>query len=206
MQNCDWVTVTGPTNQFDSADAGPPDSDQSTGRRDALGRQAVSALRGRARYTVAPPAPQLQQRGWRARDRFARSAGMTAAVRSAMASDAEAIARIYNYYIANTVITFEEEPVSPATIATRVADIQGANLPSDPPASPGRTRCDRRSRPSERSKRRSAREARLRASSDVSSGRFQARQVGRRRLLADRAVARPLAVTLAWGQALPSAQ
>jgi L-amino acid N-acyltransferase YncA len=54
---------------------------------------------------------------------------MTVAVRSAMASDAQAIARIYNYYIANTVITFEEEPVLPTTMATRVADIQGAHLP-----------------------------------------------------------------------------
>jgi L-amino acid N-acyltransferase YncA len=50
-------------------------------------------------------------------------------VRSASAADAEAIARIYNYYIQNTVITFEEEPVSASLMATRVADVQGLTLP-----------------------------------------------------------------------------
>jgi L-amino acid N-acyltransferase YncA len=33
-------------------------------------------------------------------------------VRSALATDAEVIAGIYNHYIQNTVITFEEERVS----------------------------------------------------------------------------------------------
>jgi L-amino acid N-acyltransferase YncA len=50
-------------------------------------------------------------------------------VRPALATDAEAIARIYNYYVQNTVITFEEQPVSPETMATRVAEVQGASLP-----------------------------------------------------------------------------
>jgi phosphinothricin acetyltransferase len=50
-------------------------------------------------------------------------------VRSALATDAEAIARIYNYYIQNTVITFEEEPVSAAIMAARVSEVQGASLP-----------------------------------------------------------------------------
>jgi L-amino acid N-acyltransferase YncA len=50
-------------------------------------------------------------------------------VRSASATDAEAIARIYNYYIANTVITFEEEPVSAQAMAIRVAEVQGLSLP-----------------------------------------------------------------------------
>jgi L-amino acid N-acyltransferase YncA len=50
-------------------------------------------------------------------------------VRSALAADAEAIARIYNYYIQNTVITFEEEPVSAQVMATRVAEVQGLSLP-----------------------------------------------------------------------------
>lgn len=50
-------------------------------------------------------------------------------VRSASASDAEAIARIYNYYIQNTVITFEEEPVSAQVMATRMAEIQSLSLP-----------------------------------------------------------------------------
>jgi L-amino acid N-acyltransferase YncA len=54
---------------------------------------------------------------------------MTLSVRPATAFDAEALARIYNYYVLNTVITFEEEPVSAATMATRVADVQSASLP-----------------------------------------------------------------------------
>jgi L-amino acid N-acyltransferase YncA len=50
-------------------------------------------------------------------------------VRSASGADAAAIARIYNYYIQNTVITFEEEPVSAPVMATRVSDVQGLSLP-----------------------------------------------------------------------------
>jgi len=54
---------------------------------------------------------------------------MTLVVRSATVSDAETIAHIYNYYVQNTVITFEEESVSAEVMATRVAEIQGAALP-----------------------------------------------------------------------------
>ncbi|HEY3518379.1 MAG TPA: arsinothricin resistance N-acetyltransferase ArsN1 family B [Gammaproteobacteria bacterium] len=50
-------------------------------------------------------------------------------VRSASAADADAIARIYNYYIENTVVTFEEESVSAEAMAGRVAEIQGLSLP-----------------------------------------------------------------------------
>ena len=52
---------------------------------------------------------------------------MNAIVRPALVTDAEAIARIYNYYVQNTVITFEEEPVSAQAMATRIAETQ--NLP-----------------------------------------------------------------------------
>lgn len=50
-------------------------------------------------------------------------------LRSALATDAEVISRIYNYYIHNTVITFEEEPVSAQVMAARIADVQNASLP-----------------------------------------------------------------------------
>jgi L-amino acid N-acyltransferase YncA len=50
-------------------------------------------------------------------------------VRSASAPDAEVIARIYNYYVQNTVITFEEEPVSAQVMATRMAEVQSLSLP-----------------------------------------------------------------------------
>jgi L-amino acid N-acyltransferase YncA len=54
---------------------------------------------------------------------------MNVSVRSALAVDADPIARIYNYYIKNTVITFEEEPVTAENMATRVSEVQGASLP-----------------------------------------------------------------------------
>ena len=50
-------------------------------------------------------------------------------VRSASSADANALARIYNYYIENTVITFEEEPVSPQTMAARLAEVQALSFP-----------------------------------------------------------------------------
>lgn len=50
-------------------------------------------------------------------------------LRSALERDAEMIACIYNCYIQNTVITFEEELVSAPTMAARLAEIQNASLP-----------------------------------------------------------------------------
>ena len=50
-------------------------------------------------------------------------------VRPATAADAEAIARIYNHYVANTVITFEEEAVSAPDMAARIAEAQSLSLP-----------------------------------------------------------------------------
>jgi L-amino acid N-acyltransferase YncA len=41
-------------------------------------------------------------------------------IREAQYSDAESIAEIYNYYIHNTIITFEMEPVSTEEIASRM--------------------------------------------------------------------------------------
>jgi phosphinothricin acetyltransferase len=50
-------------------------------------------------------------------------------VRDATAADAEQIARIYNYYVENTVITFEETPVVSGEISQRMAVVQSAGLP-----------------------------------------------------------------------------
>jgi L-amino acid N-acyltransferase YncA len=50
-------------------------------------------------------------------------------VRPATAGDADAIARIYNHYITNTIVTFEEDRVDAADIAGRVAEVQAAGLP-----------------------------------------------------------------------------
>jgi len=50
-------------------------------------------------------------------------------IRPAQPSDAEAIARIYNYYILNTVITFEEQPITAQDMAQRMLQITAENLP-----------------------------------------------------------------------------
>ena len=55
--------------------------------------------------------------------------GSAVRIRAASSDDAAALAGIYNYYVANTVVTFEEEPVSAAGMSTRVADVQGIGLP-----------------------------------------------------------------------------
>lgn len=50
-------------------------------------------------------------------------------IRPATTADAAAIAAIYNHYVANTIITFEEEPVSAADMAGRITEVAAASLP-----------------------------------------------------------------------------
>jgi phosphinothricin acetyltransferase len=50
-------------------------------------------------------------------------------IRSAHPSDAEAIVGIYNHYVTNTTITFEEQPVSAEEMQRRIDVIQAAGLP-----------------------------------------------------------------------------
>ncbi len=52
-----------------------------------------------------------------------------ALIRSATPGDAEAIARIYNHYITQTVVTFETEEVSTAEMAQRIDQVQSAPFP-----------------------------------------------------------------------------
>jgi L-amino acid N-acyltransferase YncA len=54
---------------------------------------------------------------------------MTDLVRPVTPADAPAIAAIYNHYVANTVVTFEEEPVPAQAMASRIADILAQGLP-----------------------------------------------------------------------------
>jgi phosphinothricin acetyltransferase len=49
------------------------------------------------------------------------------AIRSAITADAAVIAEIYNWYIANTVITFEVDPVSAGEMARRIAAVLEAH-------------------------------------------------------------------------------
>ncbi|PWK45351.1 arsinothricin resistance N-acetyltransferase ArsN1 family B [Pleionea mediterranea] len=50
-------------------------------------------------------------------------------IRAAQPDDAESIANIYNHYIANTLVTFEEEPVSGAEMLSRIEDVTQQSLP-----------------------------------------------------------------------------
>lgn len=54
---------------------------------------------------------------------------MESKLRDAIPDDAAAIARIYNHYVASTIITFEEEAVSETNMHGRIADILQDGLP-----------------------------------------------------------------------------
>lgn len=62
-------------------------------------------------------------------DELSPAAGERTAIRSVEAADAEAIAAIYNHYVAETVITFEEERVPAAEMARRIDGVRSASLP-----------------------------------------------------------------------------
>ena len=53
----------------------------------------------------------------------------TIVIRSATETDSDLIARIYNHYILNTVVTFEEQPVSSKEISYRIDGALAASLP-----------------------------------------------------------------------------
>jgi L-amino acid N-acyltransferase YncA len=50
-------------------------------------------------------------------------------LRDALPADAAAITAIYNHYVLHTAISFEEEAVSVADMAGRIADVQAGGLP-----------------------------------------------------------------------------
>ena len=50
-------------------------------------------------------------------------------IRAARNSDAQAIVEIYNYYIANSTITFEEAPLNAAEICSRIQETESHKLP-----------------------------------------------------------------------------
>lgn len=50
-------------------------------------------------------------------------------VRDATAGDPEAIAGIYNHYIRDTIVTFEEDPIDAAEMARRMDAVRSASLP-----------------------------------------------------------------------------
>jgi phosphinothricin acetyltransferase len=52
-----------------------------------------------------------------------------AVIRPATTTDAEAIATIYNHYVRETIVTFEEEPVSAPEMAGRIEQVAADGLP-----------------------------------------------------------------------------
>ena len=50
-------------------------------------------------------------------------------IRSATPADAAAIATIYNHYVINTSVTFEEQAVAPSQMAERIMQVQNDGLP-----------------------------------------------------------------------------
>lgn len=57
------------------------------------------------------------------------NAGPEIAIRAVADGDVDAIARIYNYYVRETIVTFEEEPVSSALMAARIDEVLSFSLP-----------------------------------------------------------------------------
>jgi len=50
-------------------------------------------------------------------------------IRTAAPVDVGAIAHIYNHYVAETIITFEEQPVSTREMAGRIREVKASSLP-----------------------------------------------------------------------------
>ena len=53
----------------------------------------------------------------------------SAVIRPATASDSASIARIYNHFVLNTAVTFEEQAVSAQEMAERIGEVRSASLP-----------------------------------------------------------------------------
>jgi L-amino acid N-acyltransferase YncA len=50
-------------------------------------------------------------------------------IRDVLATDADALTRIYNHYVLETTVSFEERAISASEMAPRIADVQAAGLP-----------------------------------------------------------------------------
>lgn len=54
---------------------------------------------------------------------------MQTLLRPAAEADCDAMARIYNHYVAHTIVTFEEEPITAADMASRLRDVTSTSMP-----------------------------------------------------------------------------
>ncbi len=55
--------------------------------------------------------------------------GVRCMIRSVSSADISAITRIYNHYITDTIVTFEEQPLAPIDIEARIKDVTSTGLP-----------------------------------------------------------------------------
>jgi phosphinothricin acetyltransferase len=51
------------------------------------------------------------------------------AIRPVTTADADAVARIYNHYVTETIVTFEEKVISASEMARRIQEVGSASLP-----------------------------------------------------------------------------
>jgi phosphinothricin acetyltransferase len=58
-----------------------------------------------------------------------RNSAIDTQIRPATPADAESLARIYNFYVRETFVTFEEQVVSAGGMTARLQAVQGASLP-----------------------------------------------------------------------------
>ena len=58
-----------------------------------------------------------------------RQASHPTIVRAVTPADAGAVAAIYNHYVLQTVVTFEEEPITAAEISRRIDEVRAGSLP-----------------------------------------------------------------------------
>jgi len=72
-----------------------------------------------------PKAPRTQHVKWTHREMVVQNPN-EAFVRVAVPADSEAIAGIYNHYVTQTVVTFEEEAISSSEIHRRIQEIQSS--------------------------------------------------------------------------------
>jgi len=50
-------------------------------------------------------------------------------IRSATSADGDVLAAIYNHYVTDTIVTFEETPVSADEMQARIAEVERLTLP-----------------------------------------------------------------------------
>lgn len=72
---------------------------------------------------------RIRAQAWRSVTLRIVAANDVTTIRAAEPSDAAKIAAIYNHYVEQSIVTFEEQPVSDAEMARRIEDVRSESLP-----------------------------------------------------------------------------